>query len=346
LTGTRREPRTRTPGPDLDTLERGVIAGDRSMLARSITLLESSAQPHRELAERLLTRLMPRTGGSVRIGITGAPGAGKSTFIECLGSHLTSQGKRVAVLAIDPSSGVTGGSILGDKTRMERLSADPDAFIRPSPTSGTLGGVARTTRETVLVCEAAGFDAVLVETVGVGQSETVVAEMTDFLLALMIPGAGDELQGIKRGLLELVDMIVVNKADGETEPAARRAAAEFRGVLRSGSGEREGRTPSVVLCSAKTGAGIPELWSGIEHELDELRRDGRLEGTRRRQMVRWMWSVVDESLRDAARRDPRFEAARSEALEAVARGMALPGLAARRLVDTITGAPQDENKPV
>src|ERR671935_611763 len=225
-----------TPGPrrrelSVDEFYAGVLAGEVPVLARALTLVESSNPRHQPLAESLLTRLLPHTGQSIRVGITGAPGVGKSTFIEALGLHLVGRGLRVAVLAVDPSSGVSGGSILGDKTRMPRLSAAPAAYIRPSPSAGTLGGVARKTRESMLVCEAAGYQVVLIETVGVGQSETVVADMTDCFLALMLPGAGDELQGIKRGLLELVDVIAVNKADGPTQTAAELAAQQYRLAL-------------------------------------------------------------------------------------------------------------------
>src|SRR5215207_9815890 len=217
----------------VDDYDTGVRTGDVAVLARALTLIESSSPRHQPPAEELLARRLPHTGRSVRVGITGVPGVGKSTFIEALGVHLVGRGRRVAVLAVDPSSGISGGSILGDKTRMARLATNPAAYIRPSPSAGTLGGVARKTRETMLVCEAAGYDVVLVETVGVGQSETVVADMTDCFLALMLPGAGDELQGIKRGLLELVDVIAVNKADGPTRAAAELAAGQYRTALQS-----------------------------------------------------------------------------------------------------------------
>src|SRR5437763_9268098 len=227
----------------------GVRAGDLAILARTLTLIESNNPSHHQIAEDLLTRLLPHTGRSVRVGITGVPGVGKSTFIEALGLHLVGRGLRVAVLAVDPSSGVSGGSILGDKTRMARLSAEPAAYIRPSPAAGTLGGVARKTRESMLVCEAAGYDVVLIETVGVGQSETAVADMTDCFLALMLPGAGDELQGIKRGLREVVDVRAVNKADGPTKAAAELAAQQYRTALESLAGRHEG-APEVLTCSA------------------------------------------------------------------------------------------------
>src|SRR6516162_9289291 len=250
----------------------GTMASNIAVLARTLTLIESSSPRHQSLAEEVLTRLLPHSGQSVRVGITGVPGVGKSTFIEALGLLLVGRGLRVAVLAVDPSSGISGGSILGDKTRMSRLAAETAAYIRPSPSAGTLGGVARKTREAMLVCEAAGFEAVLVETVGVGQSETVVADMTDCFLALMLPGAGDELQGIKRGLLELVDVIAVNKADGPTRTAAELAAEQYRMALESLAG-RQGDPPAVLTCSALTGEGVDAVWEAVE------RRHGRLQAS-------------------------------------------------------------------
>ncbi|MFG0252205.1 MAG: methylmalonyl Co-A mutase-associated GTPase MeaB, partial [Phycisphaerales bacterium JB038] len=237
----------------------GVRGGDRVVLARAITLIESNRSDHQELAQALLTEVMPHTGQAIRLGITGVPGAGKSTFIEALGMQLVEQTRRVAVLAVDPSSQLTGGSILGDKTRMPRLAAEPLAFIRPSPTATALGGVARKTRESMLLCEAAGYETIIVETVGVGQSETVVAEMTDFFLALMIPGAGDELQGIKRGLLELVDMLAINKADGDNRARAEKAAKEYRMALHFMQARDEDWQVPVQTCSALSGAGVAEI---------------------------------------------------------------------------------------
>ncbi|MCA9249418.1 MAG: methylmalonyl Co-A mutase-associated GTPase MeaB, partial [Planctomycetales bacterium] len=246
-----RKPIPRRRELSLDEYASGVRRGNVAVLARALTLVESRSPRHTLLAEQLLTTLMPHTGNSIRVGITGTPGAGKSTFIESLGVQLTAAGHRVAVLAVDPSSGVTGGSILGDKTRMGELSASPAAYIRPAPSAGTLGGVARKTRESLLVCEAAGFDVVLVETVGVGQSETMVADMTDCFLALMLPTAGDELQAIKRGLLELVDVIAVNKADGPMETAADVAARQYRSAVESVSGRKGHDAPAVLTCSAR-----------------------------------------------------------------------------------------------
>lgn len=251
------------PLPDLDTFVTGVRACDRALLARAITLIESTRADHQALAEALLQCLWPHTGGAVRVGITGVPGVGKSTFIEAFGRMLTKAGHRVAVLAVDPTSSRTGGSILGDKTRMTDLGADPNAFIRPSPTAGTLGGVARRTRETMALCEAAGFDVILVETVGVGQSETVVADMVDFFLVLMLPGAGDELQGIKKGILEIADMIAVNKADGENAPRAEAAARDYRGALHILKPASANWSPPVVTCSALKNQGLDTVWAEI-----------------------------------------------------------------------------------
>src|SRR5579871_1253619 len=255
---------TYSPAPvDLDSLICGVRAGERAVLARAITLVESKRPDHQRSAHQLVQGLLPYTGAARRIGITGAPGVGKSTTIDALGSHLTGHGHKVAVLAVDPSSARTGGSILADKTRMARLAADANAYIRPSPSAGTLGGVAARTRETLLLCEAAGYDVILVETVGTGQSETAVADMTDFFLALMLPGAGDELQGIKKGLVELADMIAINKADGDNLKRANIAAADYRGALHILTPRSEHWQVPVVTYSALTGAGITELWQNI-----------------------------------------------------------------------------------
>jgi LAO/AO transport system kinase len=308
----------------------GVRAGNVVVLARALTLLESSSPRHQPLAEELLTRLLPHTGHSVRVGITGVPGVGKSTFIEALGLLLVGRGRRVAVLAVDPSSGVSGGSILGDKTRMPRLSAAPDAYIRPSPSAGTLGGVARKTRESLLVCEAAGYDVVLIETVGVGQSETVVADMTDCFVALMLPGAGDELQGIKRGLLELVDVLAVNKADGPTRPAAELAAEQYRQALQSLSG-RHDDPPAVLTCSALHGQGVAEVWEAVERRHTRLAASGQLAEGRRRQNLRWLWALVEDQLRQAVHASPAVRAIRDD-LEREVRAGALPAAAAARRI--------------
>lgn len=274
----------------------GVRAGDRTVLGRAISLVESNAAAHRQQAQDVLTALLPHTGKAHRVGISGVPGVGKSTFIEALGSFLTSNQQRVAVLAVDPSSERTHGSILGDKTRMVHLSTDPLAFIRPSPSVGSLGGVGRKTRETMLLCEAAGFDVVLVETVGVGQSETMVAEMVDFFLVLMLAGAGDELQGIKRGILELADMIAVNKADGGNEQAAQRARREYESALSLMHGHPDGWMPPVVTCSGLSGKGLPELWKRVEEHRETQSENGQLQEVRRAQNLRWMWAMVEDEL--------------------------------------------------
>jgi LAO/AO transport system kinase len=310
----------------------GVRAGDVAILARALTLVESSNPRHQPLAEELLTRLLPHTGQSVRVGITGAPGVGKSTFIEALGLHLVRQGRRVAVLAVDPSSSVSGGSILGDKTRMPRLSAASDSYIRPSPSAGSLGGVARKTRESMLVCEAAGYDVVLIETVGVGQSETVVADMTDCFLALMLPGAGDELQGIKRGLIELVDVIAVNKADGPTRLAAEQAAEQYRTALHT-LGGRGDNLPAVLTCSALQDEGVDAVWEAVERRHARLTASGALADRRRRQNLRWLWALVEDQLRQAVYTHPEVRRIRDDLEREVLAGTTPAAAAARRILE-------------
>jgi LAO/AO transport system kinase len=273
-----------------------VLAGDRAAIARAITLVESRRPDHREQAQRLLAGLSPHTGSAQRVGISGVPGAGKSTFIDTLGSNLTAAGHRVAVLAVDPSSARTGGSILGDKTRMTRLAVDPAAFVRPSPSSGTLGGVAKATRETMLVMEAAGYDVVLVETVGVGQSEFVVAGMVDTFLLLTLARTGDQLQGMKRGILEIADVIAVNKADGEHADASQRAARELSGALRLLRGAEEAWQPPVLTCSALRNTGLDQVWKHVQRHRDKLLADGEFEAKRRRQLVDWTRSMVRDRL--------------------------------------------------
>ncbi|WP_434345404.1 methylmalonyl Co-A mutase-associated GTPase MeaB [Myxococcus virescens] len=307
----------------------GVRAGDRAMLARTITLVESELPRHAALAQEVLTRLLPATGGSRRVGISGVPGVGKSTFIDALGMHLVKAGKRVAVLAIDPSSTVSGGSILGDKTRMARLSREEAAYIRPSPSSGTLGGVARKTRETLLLCEAAGFDVVLVETVGVGQSETVVADLVDFYLVLMLAGAGDELQGIKRGILEVADMLAINKADGDNKPRAERARSELRAALHL---MRPGAEPEITTCSALEGTGIEKLWTSVETQLGRSAASGATERRRKAQQVQWMWSMVQDGLRAALRAHPEVSTLVPTLEADVREGRATPTSAALRVL--------------
>jgi LAO/AO transport system kinase len=339
----------------------GVRGGDVAVLARALTLIESSSPRHQPLAEEVLTRLLPYTGRSVRLGITGAPGVGKSTFIEALGLCLLRGGRRVAVLAVDPSSGISGGSILGDKTRMTRLAADPAAYIRPSPSAGTLGGVARKTREAALVCEAAGFDAILIETVGVGQSETMVADMTDCFLALMAPGAGDELQAIKRGLLELVDVIAVNKADGPLRLAAEVSAQMYRNALepylrarsescgrpgspsfdhlpvvptsaRRGSSDPAANVPVVLTCSALYQEGIEAIWDAVVRRQDRLATTGELGERRRQQNVRWMWALVEDQLRQALHSHPAVRAIQDDLERQVLAGTTVAA-AARRILE-------------
>ncbi len=317
---------------DIDEYEAGVLAGDRTVLGRAITLVESTKPAHQELAQELLVRLLPRSGEAHRVGITGVPGAGKSTFIDALGSNLTAVGHRVAVLAVDPTSSRTGGSILGDKTRMQRLAVDPGAFIRPSSTSGTLGGVTRSTRETMVVVEAAGYDVVLVETVGVGQSETLVANMVDFFLVLMIAGAGDDLQGIKKGVLELADMIAVNKADGDNEVRARRAAADYQLALRMMQPASPNWNPPVLTCSGLTNRGLETLWAQVELHRTKLTESGEWAARRAQQQVDWMWSTVDERLTAELHNHPLVRAQRAELERAVRAGTLTPTLAAGRIL--------------
>ena len=288
--------------PSLDQLRDGLLAGDRGILARAITLAESTRPEHQARAAALLTAVMPRTGAALRVGITGVPGAGKSTFIDALGTMLTGRGRRVAVLAIDPSSSRTGGSILGDKTRMRRLSVDPRAFIRPSPTAGTLGGVAARTRETIRLCEAAGYDLILVETVGVGQSETVVAGMCDFFLVLLVAGAGDELQGIKRGIVELADLIAVNKADGDNATRAAASARDYAAAVRLL--HPHGSAPPVRTVSALTEAGVPELWGLVRDRVRQEQDSGAFEARRATQRKQWMWELIHDRLGAALLADP------------------------------------------
>jgi LAO/AO transport system kinase len=281
-----------TAAPNIDQL----LRGDRAALARAITLIESKRPDDRAAARRLLDRIMPHAGGGIRVGITGVPGVGKSTLIDVLGTNLTAQGHKVAVLAVDPSSTRTGGAILGDKTRMARLAADPHAYIRPSPSSGTLGGVAAKTREAMLLCEAAGFDVILVETMGVGQAETAVADLTDFFLVLMLPGAGDELQGIKKGIVELADLIAVNKADGDGAERARAAAAEYRAALHILTPPSATWSPPVVTVSGLANLGLEVLWAAVLDHRAKLTASGELETKRRAQDGKWMWALVEERM--------------------------------------------------
>lgn len=317
---------------DVERLAAGVLEGNRNVLARAITLVESTRPDDDAKASELIQRLLPSTGEAIRVGITGVPGVGKSTFIEALGGRLTAQGHRVAVLAVDPSSAVTGGSILGDKTRMPQLARNEAAFVRPSPGGSTLGGVARRTREALLVCEAAGFDVVLVETIGVGQSESAVAGMVDVFLLLILPGAGDELQGIKRGVTELADAVVVTKADGDNRLRAETAAAEYAAafhLLHSGPGG----PPPVVACSAVTGEGVDDVWAAAVARRDALAASGGLAERRRRQALRWMEDALEDRLRDRFLHHPDVAAALPGIREAVLRGELDPVAAARRLLE-------------
>ena len=311
----------------------GVRRGDRTILARTITLIESRAPAHAARGAEVLAALAPLAGGSIRVGITGVPGVGKSTFIEALGMHLIDRGHRVAVLAVDPSSTVSGGSILGDKTRMERLARESHAYIRPSPTSGTLGGVTRKSRETITVLEAAGFDVVLVETVGVGQSEVTVRSMVDFFLLLMLTGAGDELQGIKKGVVELADAIVVHKADGDNLETARRTRAEFETVLRHLAPATEGWVTRALMASALTGEGVAEVWSTVEDFVASTCASGAFERRRRRQVLDWMWSMVEERLVRRFNDHPGVAALRPDVEAAVLAGQLAAPEAVERLLE-------------
>jgi LAO/AO transport system kinase len=331
---------TRPPGParrrqrlSLPDLIKGVRESDRAVLGRAITLIESQARRDFALAQQLLVELLPFTGRSLRVGITGVPGVGKSTFIEALGSNLTAAGQRVAVLAIDPTSGVTGGSILGDKTRMTRLARDPQAFVRPSPASGSLGGVARKTRESLLVCEAAGFDVVLVETVGVGQSEIAVAEMVDFFLVLMLANAGDELQGIKRGIMELADMIAINKAEAEHATAARQARREYMSALRLMRGKHPAWKPPVLTVSSLHNQGLDALWDKVLEHHRLFEDNGQLQARRRQQLQGWMWSMVDERVLRAVREHPAVAARCAELERKVLAGELTASLAAQEILE-------------
>ncbi len=305
----------------------GVLAGDRTVLARTITLIESNTRAHQDMAQEVLKGLLPSTGKSIRVGITGVPGVGKSTFIDTLGSMLTKQGSKVGVLAVDPSSSVTGGSILGDKTRMERLARDPNAFIRPSPAGGTLGGVARKSRETMLVCEAAGFDVLLVETVGVGQSEVTVRSMVDFFLLLMIAGAGDELQGIKRGVMELGDALAINKADGDNLKRAAIARAEYERALHYLLPATEGWQTMAYTCSAVTEEGVLELWDVIKDFIVKTTSSGAFVRRRTEQTLEWLHTMVEEHLRADFFSNPRVKKGLPDIEKAVTSGD-LPATAA------------------
>ena len=319
------------PATDRELIE-GVLARRARARAKAITLVESTRRDHRARAEQVLAALLPHTGNAIRVGISGAPGAGKSTFIEALGLLLIDQGHRVAVLAVDPSSTLSGGSILGDKTRMEKLSTRPEAFIRPSPSGGSLGGVAEKTREAMLVCEAAGFDVVIVETVGVGQSETTVAGMVDAFVLLQLPNAGDDLQAIKKGIVELADLVVINKADLDPK-AAQFAKHQFEnalGMLRSTSAHWR---PKVLTLSAQTGEGIAGFWQEIETHRKTLEASGELAGKRRRQALDWMWTLIDAELRNRFRHHAGVKQDLEKVSRCVTAGSMTPAAAAHRLLN-------------
>jgi len=324
---------------DVDGLADGVLAGNRRAMARAITLVESRRADHREAAQELLVALLPHTGGARRVGISGVPGVGKSTFIDQLGTTLTGAGSTVAVLAVDPSSARSGGSILGDKTRMARLAVDDHAFIRPAPTAGTLGGVAQATRESMVVVEAAGYDVVLVETVGVGQSEVTVAEMVDSFLFLTLARTGDQLQGIKRGILEIADVIAVNKADGPAAGDARTAARELAGAIRMLRGAGEDWTVPVLTCAGLTGEGLPEVWAAVVEHQERMQASGELAQRRRAQQVRWLWQLVRDGLEHQLRAHPAVRSTAPGLEAAVLAGELTPALAARQVLDTFLGGP-------
>jgi len=310
----------------------GVRSGNRRTLAKAITLIESAHRAHRQLARIVIEDLLPETGKAIRLGITGVPGVGKSTFIESFGMMLVQNGLQLAVLAVDPSSTRSGGSIMADKTRMERLSVAPGAFIRPSPSGGTLGGVARMTRETLLLCEAAGFDVVIIETVGVGQSETTVASMVDFFLVLMLAGAGDELQGIKKGVLELADAVAINKADGDNLEKAEKARRSYEAALRLLNPATPTWSPPVLTCSALTLAGADTLWETILDHRRRLSATGELNDKRRHQTLAWMWSRIEDGLKERFFNHPEVRARLAKIEAAVARGKLSPTVGAETLL--------------
>jgi LAO/AO transport system kinase len=320
---------------DVSELAKAVRSGDRSALARAITLVESTRADHRETSQRLLMELMPEAGGALHVGVTGVPGVGKSTTIEALGMYLIDQGHKVAVLAVDPSSTRTGGSILGDKTRMAQLAVHPDAYIRPSPTSGTLGGVAKATRETIVLLEAAGYDVVLVETVGVGQSEVTVANMVDTFVFLTLARTGDQLQGIKKGVLELADVVVVNKADGKHATEAKAAARELSGAIRLLYPRDTLWRPPVLTLSALEGTGLEEMWATVLKHRQVLTDAGEFDAQRRTQQVEWMWSMVRDAVLDRVSSNPGVKAIRADIEQRVRDGELTPALAAQEILDLV-----------
>ena len=319
----------------------GVLNGDRRLIAKAITLIESSLAAHQRLAQTIIDLLLPYSGKAIRLGITGVPGVGKSTFIESLGTMLVKKGHRVAVLAVDPSSKRSGGSVLADKTRMEKLAVEPRAFIRPSPSGGTLGGVARKTRETMILCEAAGFDVIIVETVGVGQSETAVASMVDFFLVLMIAGAGDELQGIKKGILELADAVAVNKADGDNIERAEFARKQYETALHFLAPSSPNWTPPVLTCSALEMIDIDVIWENVIKHHTIFTKTGELKANRKKQAVDWMWSLVKEGLKDRFYQNPEVKKNLPETIREVENGTTASTIAANRLLDLLDNKPSN-----
>ncbi|MET0318111.1 MAG: methylmalonyl Co-A mutase-associated GTPase MeaB [Rhodococcus fascians] len=322
---------------DIDAVAKSVLSGERSGLARAITLVESTRDDHRDLAQQLLLQLLPKAGGSHRVGITGVPGVGKSTFIDALGMYLIDKGHRVAVLAVDPSSTRTGGSILGDKTRMANLAVQKDAYIRPSPTSGTLGGVARATRETIVLLEAAGFDVILVETVGVGQSEVTVANMVDCFAFLTLARTGDQLQGIKKGVLELADLVAVNKADGKHAIEAKSAARELSGALRMIYPHDAIWHPPVLTMSALEQIGLDDFWNTVLKHQQVLSDAGQFAEKRRTQQVDWTWTMVNDQLLRRLASNPAVRAIRGDVERQVRDGSLTAALAAKEIVDAFDG---------
>jgi GTPase len=328
----------------MDALAEQIKSGNKRALSKAITLVESTRSDHRQQADELLSRLMPNTGQSLRIGITGSPGVGKSTFIETIGATILKRGFKLAVLAIDPSSSRSGGSILGDKTRMETLTQCDDVFIRPSPSGNTLGGVARRSFETMLLCEAAGFDVVLVETVGVGQSETRVADMTDMFLLLLSPGGGDELQGIKRGIMELADLIVVNKADGVQVTLAKQTASDYRNALKLLRSRHQNWNTPVKTCSALEGKDINDLWDIIGEYKQALEQDNALQNQRHQQASSWMWSQISEGLIEALHKDETMKSEIKKCETAVQEGRLPASTAASKLVRTFLDGAKEKAK--
>ncbi|WP_432472792.1 methylmalonyl Co-A mutase-associated GTPase MeaB [Amphritea sp. HPY] len=317
----------------LDDYVEGVLSGDRTMLGRAISLVESTSARHRKMAQEMLLKLLPYSCKAHRVGITGVPGVGKSTTIEALGCNLCEAGHKVAILTVDPTSSISGGSILGDKTRMSNLSIQQSAFIRPSPSSCTLGGVTKMTRETMLVCEAAGFDVVLVETVGVGQSETQVSDMVDFFLVLMLPGAGDELQGIKKGVLELADMIAVNKCDGNNDSRAKMAAREYRNALHIMKPQSLNWTPPVVCISGLSNMNLVELWEKVDEHRCALEATGELQERRTAQQFRWMWAMVEDRLINSLKSNQNVIAQMNDIQNSITDGALTATVGAQRILD-------------